>query len=198
MKMNAVMVGDVHGKWDQFKSIAEKATMPVFQVGDFGFGLRNRKPNIKGDWRFIRGNHDDPSLAKKDSHYAGDFGVWNGVFFVSGAASIDVGQRTTGVDWWPDEQLNYTQMQEAYNLYVRFKPKIVITHDCPDHFKSHFMTYVIKRSSTGVLLNALYEFHEPELWVFGHHHKSQQTRFGKTMFVGLRELETQEIEWTIP
>jgi hypothetical protein len=44
-------------------------------------------------------------------------------------------------------------------------------------------------SSTGNLLDAIFEVHQPENWYFGHHHSSEIKKIGNVVFQCLDELE---------
>jgi predicted phosphodiesterase len=82
-------------------------------------------------------------------------------------------------------------MSDVLELYEKEKPDVVISHDCPDSVKLDIMKHDgIIKSRTGLLLQMMYEIHSPDLWVFGHHHKSCKSRIHGTNFVCLNELET--------
>ena len=66
-------IGDVHGKWKKYKRIIKDCDASI-QVGDLGLGfvrkhgwsagqIYSNPPHyamVKGDHKFIRGNHDNP------------------------------------------------------------------------------------------------------------------------------------------
>ena len=64
--------GDAHGKLVRLA----RPGHPVVQVGDLGAGFVSAsdfRQNVsdRGDFRFIRGNHDDPAICRKDPRYLG-------------------------------------------------------------------------------------------------------------------------------
>lgn len=133
-----IFIGDVHGKTSK---LTHKLLGPefynkrAFQLGDMGIGFHGvtlRKfPRKYFLW--IRGNHDRPDWCREHPNYAGDFGYLEeeSLFFLGGAWSIDKDWRTPGESWWEDEELSYKELDEAYQLYVRVKPRIVATHEAP-------------------------------------------------------------------
>lgn len=204
-----VVIGDVHGKISEYKAIINTYIHESsIQVGDMGIGFPGIKvPIMPRRHSFIRGNHDSPDAARKHPNYMGDWGVYhlddtkntkNDIFFVSGAWSIDAGSRLMGVSWWPEEELNYTQFDEAIRSFIDIKPRIVITHDCPE--SAAIGLGLIKcrggkayHSKTSLALQAMFDIYQPELWIFGHWHESVKDTILGTKFICLNELETYEI-----
>ena len=192
--------GDAHGK---LRSLAKRDN-PVIQVGDLGVGFvsptaLHHKVNSREDFWFIRGNHDSPEECRKNPRYLGEFGVIDDLFFASGAWSIDQAWRTEGRDWWRDEELSTKQMDEAYELYLKSKPRVVVTHDAPASLfeKGGPMELVnFTASATAKFLENCFTEHQPELWIFGHHHRSRDFKFRGTRFRCLDELETMEVEFS--
>jgi Icc-related predicted phosphoesterase len=80
-------------------------------------------------------------------------------------------------------------------LYRQSKPKIVITHDCPQAIAAIMLRpdQKIYENMTGWALNELLNIHQPDLWIFGHWHQSRTIEYGKTKFVCLDELEMYDI-----
>jgi Icc-related predicted phosphoesterase len=135
------------------------------------------------------GNHDDYTYLNA-AHSLGDWSVSkNGIMTVRGADSIDKYRRIEGLDWWPNEELNYDQMKHAIDTYILTKPKIMITHNCPREV-SNDLFGIMEKSITTNGLQAMLEYHQPDLWVFGHHHKSKNEVINGTRFICLAELET--------
>ena len=190
--------GDAHGKLARLA----KPGHPVIQVGDLGAGFVSptafrEKVSKREDFRFIRGNHDDPAICRRDPRHLGDWGAAGGVFWVSGAFSIDRAWRVEGRDWWPDEELSAAQMRDAFDAYAEAKPRLVISHDGPaclfDGGPMAMMFY--GPSATATLLQAMFERHRPEAWIFGHHHVSRDFMLKGTRFRCLAELETVTLEF---
>lgn len=182
-------VGDVHGKISQFKAILQN-TQNVVQLGDLGVGLSDTSPLQSERFHFIHGNHDNPSICNQVPGYLGRFGFTGEFFFVSGAYSIDKKLRYPGVDWWDNEQLSYGEGVDAIDYYSRVKPDIMVSHDCPhsisDALSSHHSAD--QPSKTQYLLQEMFMTHRPKVWIFGHHHVSEEIRFGGTKFVCVPEL----------
>lgn len=197
--------GDVHGKMYKYVPLALEAEHTI-QLGDLGFldhyeylGFLDPTKH-----RVLGGNHDDYSVRdgvfyNQTPHFLGDYGVHNvpGVgdfFFVRGGHSIDKDQRTEGFDWFPDEQISYSNGIKALDEYVKVKPKIMLSHECPTSIIDRVSGFKkwngepILPSMTANLLEQMFEAHKPELHIFGHHHKSFDMVIEGTRFVCLPEL----------
>jgi len=189
-----LIIGDVHGKinnyWKILKSSGEYHSS--IQLGDLGFKKEHQWhiDNIDCTKHRINfGNHDDYTYLNA-AHSLGDWSVSkNGIMTVRGADSIDKYRRIEGLDWWPNEELNYDQMKHAIDTYILTKPKIMITHNCPREV-SNDLFGIMEKSITTNGLQAMLEYHQPDLWVFGHHHKSKNEVINGTRFICLAELET--------
>ena len=142
--------------------------------------LRNRD-----DIWFIRGNHDDPSVCQSHPRYLGDWGRHQFMFWVSGAWSIDQSLRIEGISWWRKEELNAEEGSRALEDYLAAKPRIMISHDGPASAFTQggpMPLTAFRPSSTAKLLQAMFESHQPEFWLFGHHHESRDFTLGTTRF----------------
>jgi len=193
-------------------------TLPcnTVQLGDYGIfngedikTLRKIKPR-EGFWdRFFRGNHDNPSLCRKQANCLGDFGIlpdYPQIMFFAGAESTDVQPdglwpgRTKGKNWWTDEQLSPEQMDEALELYSQTKPEIVLSHDCPTRcwgllsFGAGFPYWKFAGSRTPDFLDRLLDIHKPRLWFFGHHHQARGFWVDGVKFRCCDELEVVPVE----
>lgn len=186
-----LIIGDVHGKINEYWKILNKWKQNTIQVGDFGFSkehiwhLKNIDPQ-KNKINF--GNHDDYYFLDRP-HSLNDFSFKDGIMTVRGAYSVDKAERTEGIDWWANEELTYQQMGYAVNQYAEFEPKIMITHDCP-HSVREALFHIQDKSLTTNGLEAMFQLHQPDLWIFGHHHKSVNELINGTRFICLAELET--------
>lgn len=203
-----LIIGDVHGKIKQYLWLI-KDVESSFQIGDMGIGFPNiLLPTSDNGHKFIRGNHDNPSVCRQHPNYAGEFGYIpeKEIFFMGGAWSIDKEWRIPGYSWWPDEELSWEQMDAAYELYVEKKPKIVLTHDCPDEIGSFILAslkspFIIGSDGKGMKISTqtakglqrMLDIHKPEKWIFGHWHQSWKMERQGTRFICLNELETLEI-----
>jgi predicted phosphodiesterase len=199
--MSITIIGDVHGKYRRYHEIIrEKDRHPyTIQLGDFGFKYETLDNIDSNKHKIIGGNHDNYSCIINIPHYLGDFGYscLNGVnfFYYRGAYSIDRGYRTVGIDWWEQEQVTIDQFMKSRELYRETKPKIMITHDCPQSiaFQMLLPHQRVYENMTGWALNELLNIHQPDLWVFGHWHQSRTIQHGNTKFLCLDELETYDI-----
>lgn len=192
--MEIQFVGDVHGEFDRLEPIVQNFAGMTIQLGDLGIGFRQRGMMTDVDYdndrfAFIRGNHDNPSICRRHDCYLGEYGMWNGIFYVSGAYSIDRWLRTDGIDWWHDEELSMAQCYKAQELYSAKKPSVVISHDCPSTMVQ-LMYHELFPNRTGDFLQNLLEIHQPDLWLFGHHHLSFERKICNTTFRCLDCFET--------
>lgn len=202
-------IGDIHGKLDEYEMLLDADE--TVQVGDFGYGWFNdyrlnkiagwHSNKLLGDHKFIRGNHDDPAQCKAAPGWIkdGKFDAERGIMYVGGAWSIDWVHRTPGVSWWPDEQLSDRELMDIHNQYVKNKPRIMITHDCPDDaalamfaFPNYFGDF--KTTRTGSAFRDMFHVHQPDLWCFGHWHTPRDVTLDGTRFICLAELEAIDVD----
>ena len=89
---------------------------------------------MRGNHRFIRGNHDNPAECRKHCHSGSRTVVSrkNDTMFIGGAVSIDRVWRQEGYNWWPDEELSITPLNILVDRYLDIRPRIMVTHDCPE------------------------------------------------------------------
>ena len=222
------LIGDVHGKIDEYLSIVNSLMVPSLQVGDMGLGDvflappgGANLPPLNGH-RFLRGNHDSPQLCRIHPNYLGEFGIDDntGIFWVSGAFSVDRQRRLASGSWWPDEELSHRQWMGLLADYERLKPEFVISHECPasvnqrmlnsivspriggyslEAFDSDTAAYVSEKrkcsqSLTCTKMDSMLRVHRPQRWVFGHYHTSWEGNIGGTQFFCLAELEMRQFE----
>lgn len=179
-----LIIGDVHGKFSEYKKLLGEE--PSIQVGDMGFDY-TELDCLSSHHKFIKGNHDNYNL--HSSHDLGDYGVWQNVFFIRGANSIDKNMRIDGISWWADEELSYQELKDCISMYETVKPDIVVSHDCP-HTTANQVFGITESSRTRQALDIMWGIHQPKIWCFGHHHRSINTVIGHTRFICLAELET--------
>lgn len=209
--MAMTFIGDLHGKYRQYERIISTCRNSI-QVGDMGVGFfygslewPRAAPNpsydkmINGDHRFIRGNHDNPSVCRRHSQWIPDGHVEGDMMFVGGGLSIDRSQRTEGLDWWPDEELSTPELHTIVDLYIKTKPRIMVTHECPESVADIMMAISGRRkldfpSRTRQALQSMFEIHQPDRWIYGHWHVSFDQVIEGTRFVCLNELEAREFE----
>ena len=122
--MEMTFIGDCHGLFSRYEKIIEKFPNSI-QIGDMGVGFKkwckltetfiftSNPPYdkmVKTNARFIRGNHDNPSVCAKHSQWIADGHTEtteNGtkIMYIGGAWSIDHEYRTEDVSWWADEEI---------------------------------------------------------------------------------------------
>ena len=212
--------GDVHGLYERYRKIIRDVPRSI-QVGDMGVGFRRlggarhgapeRNPPhyamVRGDHRFIRGNHDNPEACRKHSQWIPDGHFEDGMMFVGGAVSADRALRAEGYDWWPDEELSPAELKPLVNFYVMNRPRVMVTHDCPEEVAGIILSRFpvlgpAKRetlSRTRLALQEMWAAHPPELWIFGHYHVSfdhvlHSGRETGTRFICLAELEYRDLD----
>lgn len=186
------IIGDVHGKVLGYEKIIRNCDKSI-QVGDFGFQREH-------DWHVANidplrhkinfGNHDDTRYLD----YPYSMGNWSwdpvsGIMTIRGADSIDRSRRKEGLDWFPNEQLSYTEMSDIIDTYILYKPRILITHDCPQSLCTELF-HIRDKTLTRSGLQTMLDMHQPELWIFGHHHRSRNIQWNGTRFICLAECET--------
>ena len=206
-------IGDVHGKWEEYFDWLEVfGKSKSIQVGDFGMGFSSETPP---KWnmahRFIRGNHDDPSICRAHPNCLGDYGVTeDGIFFVGGAYSIDYKWRQihnyrhpNQQVWWEDEEIAEKEFPLILEQYKEEEPAIVVAHDAPSEVKAFIVDgniedkrRFINKTSDG-LMSEMLKVHKPALWIFGHYHCSSDFEYDGTRFISLDELEVFEIDETL-
>lgn len=196
------IIFDVHQKVEGYRKLIEEAGVErSLQLGDFGFASEHNwhMENVDGEkHKVLLGNHDDTRFVFAP-HSIGHFGEFCGVFCVRGAFTPDAWRRQLGVDLFLDEQLDYGQQTEAFEAYEKAKPRIVVTHDCPQFVRESIVHYN-DMSSTPKFLQHLYDIHQPEMWIFGHNHReidevAINERTGvRTRFVCGKELDHIDID----
>lgn len=187
--MKVRFIGDVHQLYGGLDKVIKESDADVCVcVGDLGLDYKWIEENVSVNcFRFVPGNHDNYNQLPE--HSLGDFGTWNGIFYIRGAHSIDKEFRIPGLDWWEKEELSYEQGKECIEFYSEIKPEIVISHDCPNIVVPLLFPFAIKETSrTRQILDACFEFHQPKTWIFGHWHKSISSQIHGTWFHCLDEL----------
>ena len=203
--MKVRIIGDVHAKYGEYLHLTDEAEYSI-QLGDMGFSYNHMKGLNPLNHTFFGGNHDNYDKINAVSHCHGNFGgrhlgnsavgpVFN-YFIVRGAYSVDKKYRTIGIDWWADEELNREQAERCINNFEQMKPEIVISHDCPASVVPEFMTneWKLEKSFTGLVLDDMFEIHQPKTWIFGHHHNSKTTTKNGTKFICLDELNYIDLD----
>lgn len=190
------LIGDLHGNLVPLRqAVAEGRT--VVHLGDLGFAREWRKAALLPNVHVVGGNHDDYEVAPTCSCYLGDFGDLServtgaeGIFFVRGALSIDRHMRVEGRDWWAEEELSPELMDGALAAYAIERPHTMFTHEAPWSIVCALHNGRAMPSRTSYLLESMLRVHEPERWIFAHHHVRWQAQIGSTAFrcLGIDEM----------
>jgi len=192
-------IGDVHARYTVYNELV-KCAYPTIQVGDFGHGFQpveiyiddNEKaqyragpaPIVELKDKHIRGNHDDPALCKSDSSWIPDGHIEHNFMFIGGAFSRDHAMRKIGVDWWDDEELSYHELENIIGLAEKFKPTIIVSHECPKYIASiPIVGGSHPYSRTALAFDVILANVKPKLWVFGHYHRHVHTKIDGTEFI---------------
>lgn len=214
------LIGDIHGMVNDYKSYSIRDfTGPTIQVGDFGVGFGQsdywhesiNQFHQDGKHRFIRGNHDNPTVCKEDMvGWIPDGSIENDVMFIGGAWSIDNPnappgwyRRTAGHNWWEDEECSDEQFRWFLEIYATVKPRVMITHDCPSKVSypmfwgSGFITGPVYPNRTSNWFDQFIDIHEPDEWYFGHWHKTMSYKYGRTMFQCIGELDYIDVDLSV-
>ena len=206
-------IGDVHGKFDRYKKLIKDVDSSR-QVGDFGVGFfypsgipMTNPPHdsiMKGDHKYIRGNHDNPKVSAQQKYWIrdGSIEMIEGVkvMYVGGAFSVDKEWRTEGLDWWEDEELPYKELYELIDLYASEKPDVLVTHDGTNEI-TEVIEQVSRRrklqfgSRTRDALSSMYTYHRPKLHIFGHWHYDLDYVENGTRHVCLAELSHMDVSF---
>jgi hypothetical protein len=196
---NIHFIGDVHGKFERYfgviQSLPEKSIS--IQLGDFGLGFHPEidqeylSVNIGKNHKWIYGNHDNPRF-RTNENCLGDYGIFQDIFYVSGAWSVDQWHRTIGRSWWPEEEQSVSSLENMLKFYSLVKPDFVCSHDSPFEVKKILIGEEPK-DRTSNYLQMMLDIHRPKTWIFGHFHITFNQTIKKTNFIGLGELEVLSI-----
>ena len=199
------IIGDIHGKLDEYQNVISMSDHPTVQIGDFGAGFSASADAMaklihseNSNSRFIRGNHDHLASCRNIPGFIEDGHIEGNTMFIGGAFSVDHMFRKTGLDWWPDEEVSEIQFNELLETYASTKPSTMITRDGPTSithkaFLNDRPEKIID-TTTGTMFDRFLNYHMPDLWIFGHWHHSRKLELGPTTFCCLAELETMEID----
>lgn len=200
------LIGDIHGDFGYYKTLLDcEASV---QVGDYGLGFDSLRDDRMRDWaddnkqhRFIRGNHDNKAICQTFPNYIPDgyYDSQNSIMYIGGEWSIDYASRREGVSWWSDEENSHNDFDNFHKLYTMVKPRIVISHGAPltipkagNILNPSFGPEIWTR--TNLRLYKMWQDHAPELWVFGHWHKSMDKHLDGTRFICLNINEFIDVD----
>lgn len=207
------VIGDIHGDYGWYLKTVQKANrkgISTFQIGDFGLGFAGKGQdekdekwltdslNLKEHNRFGPGNHDNPLHMRSSPMSVGYHKHLSEIdaYWIGGARSYDQDWRTPFVNWWPGEELTYSEAEDAFLGYSKSLPSIMLSHDGPTEAVTYMFPHCLMDGSseyrggrTPQILQKCFEHHQPKVWFFGHWHKSMEYILNGTRFVcvGVRE-----------
>jgi len=178
----------------------------TIQLGDMGCGFV-QVPDFGPNFKFIRGNHDNPAIARAHPNYLGDYGGFDRdgqtFFYIGGAYSVDQAWRIPDVSWWKDEELSVVELNAVINMYEWVRPDIVISHEAPSIAVYTILSQLsmgrgqmkgpCANSRTSQALQSMFEIHKPKAWFFGHYHITTRFEINRTIFQCLDELAIARI-----
>lgn len=187
---NITLLGDTHGDMRTVNELIKYSSNDgIFQLGDICLRGDFFWEKFSKDFHFIRGNHDDPELCSQHSCYLGDFGFIEDLdlFFISGAKSLvdSFEESQIGITCWLNEELSEEELEICLNYYLEKKPKVVISHDCPDLINKKIHRFEDSLSRTRIYMQKMLDIHRPEFWFFGHHHRNMIINDKGTVFTCL-------------
>jgi hypothetical protein len=115
---------------------------------------------------------------------------WDGVRFLAlgGAFSVDIGQRTPGADWWPEETISFADMERTAAHLGALAPldpsgrlvDVMLTHECPEgvpDLEEVLLRVPLPEDLAGPaaaqrrILRRVADVARPRLLCHGHHHR---------------------------
>ena len=155
-KLQTVLVGDIHGEFEDFRSILaywKIADAYIIQVGDFGMGFKSDDYYARvlssldeflglnnNHLYAFRGNHDAPRYFQttnnpfdcKNITFLADYSelelLGKRILCIGGAVSIDRIQRVPGRSYWEDEPFVFN---ETFFFSGNRAYDVVLTHTRP-------------------------------------------------------------------
>ena len=196
------IISDVRTEEDFYLSLTKQATYTL-QLGNlsnihYKF-LREVNPTYH---KAISGTSEvfDPSSEyyfRKFPHFLRDYGVWPienfpAIFYLRGGESFDKSKKEAIGNWWSEEECSPEDLANAVEFYTYLKPKFMVTHECPLRVARQIagkdVGEMTLRNSTSIALDAMFEEHKPEVWIFGRYRKYFSKFIEGTHFVCLNEV----------
>jgi predicted phosphodiesterase len=186
--MKLLVISDLHGDPETHAKLLTKEHDEAVQLGDLGWDLTYLKTLDPNTNKVIGGNHDiythktrkainnlfrrnDKFILPEQPHYLGVYGTHGPYYYVSGALSVNKNEKEAYGCWDYQEEMTLQQAETAMLSFYVERPEIVLSHDCPATASDMFLEKRIY-SLTSAVLNKMYEYNPPKLWIFGHHHKA--------------------------
>jgi hypothetical protein len=218
----------------------------VLHTGDFGFWrgmlghsylttVSHALTKADAELYFVDGNHeqhDDLRALRTDVQH-GPVPIRSRIFWLprgsrwrwhdhdwlalGGAVSVDRGQRTKGLSWWPEEEISEAEAEAAAAAGTA---AVMVCHDCPSSVPLKLPRPPKIWRPSDLKLAGLHREHlqtvvdvvQPKLLVHGHYHLEHDTTvdtsWGGMRVTGLdcdggpgdnvRVLDTRTLAWTYP
>lgn len=221
-----IIIGDLHGGYPEILYKIKKfgLTKTVFiQVGDWGLGFQHKELDIKAlsqidkflrekenHLHILRGNHDNKwfwdhrdAFNLQNTKLVQDYEVLEienqRVFFIGGGISIDRLSRTSGKDYWPDEEIQFDEalLKSACAQGI----DIAISHVAPKEtwpytFDPIVLNFIVKEMAAGKdlatdlenerqIMSRIYSYLKAagcREWYYGHYHESHMEERDSVIF----------------
>ena len=129
------------------------------------------------------------------------------VLFMGGALSTDKEYLTPGIDWFPEETIKQSDVENLPDEQI----DIVVSHTCPSDFRREILIKVLEEKNqlwklndpfwlekfkdpSCYILSHVLEKYEPSFWFFGHFHIPANGTYRKTRWFALNK-ETEAGWW---
>lgn len=201
--MKIKFLGDTHGLHIRHRELIRDVDGSI-GLGDMGlrsttYGQFEELPD---NHYWIRGNHDALDDCAQFVTCLLSFGtIFNkDVFYVAGAET-PVFARDLPEEMYENEQLHPSDLLDATEYFSEVKPRVMATHTAPE-----LVVYdILKAMGQGAFganrttsfLQAMFELHQPEYWIFGHFHFYYEKVINGCKFICLPELGKDKCTYTL-
>ncbi len=185
-----LILGDIHGQWLCADQTIDKAMShegnfdAIFCVGDVGHYWTTKKEDI---WTtkydipiyWLDGNHECyPNMDLWKENKYGRTYIPRGsaheiadlkILTCGGASSVDKAWRTQGVDWWPEEDITYRDIERGLSHEGPFD--ILLSHERPENYGWPFDFKDLRCGvSNRLALEAMVNEYKINMVFHGHYH----------------------------
>ncbi len=164
-----LFMSDLHGDLEALEVVRHLNPDLLVLCGD----ICPKKPLVwDGPILFTHGNHDN--ISKLRSRISGEYKHLETYDF-SGIRFLVVGGVFEGTLNFVMSPENLTSKSLIDELKHLGEVDVIVTHEAP----------LCAHPNGEACFNTLLDPLQPKLWIYGHHHESNELTFGKTRFVGL-------------